>query len=83
MIRGGCREGDPNVIETGSGQSVPGGRDLVRKSITDEMRVYQDLGNSSDFRLGVPFPDFQLLRRATREGGAHAVSAAGQFYLAQ
>jgi hypothetical protein len=43
---------------------------------TDEMRVCQDLANSSDFHLGVLSLNFQLLRRAAREGGAYDVRAA-------
>src|SRR5229473_1150174 len=39
--------GDPKVIQMGAGRSVPGSRHLVRKSSTDEIRVFQDLGSGS------------------------------------
>jgi len=65
----------PEVIRMGTG-SVPGSRLLVRKCNTDEMRVYQDLANGSDFHSDVLSLSFQSLPCALWEGGAHVVRAA-------
>jgi hypothetical protein len=43
--------GHPEVIQIATWGSVPGSRHLVRKSSTDEMRVYRFLFRSSICRL--------------------------------